>query len=281
MVALAGTASAQVPDTDIWLAGLSASGRSIRVSPPVNLTKRTGYDNQPAFLRDGSGFLYVVADDDQTDVYRFDLARGESTRVTRTPESEYSPTPLADGGFSTVRVEADSTQRLWRFDKTGTVATLVASDVDSVGYHAWVNDQTLALFIVGEPHTLRIVDVATQSERTVARDIGRSILLAPGKHGVSFLVRKPDDTYAFRLFDPVTSTSAPLIDAVGTAQDAVWVGNALLMAHGATIQVARPFDGPGWSLVSDLAGETITSITRLAVSPDQRWIALVAITTAP
>ena len=38
----------------------------------------------------------------QTDIYRYDVASGTTTRVTNTPDSEYSPTMTPDGGHISV-----------------------------------------------------------------------------------------------------------------------------------------------------------------------------------
>jgi hypothetical protein len=41
------------PATDIFLADLAVADGRFAVSAPRNLTARDGYDNQPAFSRDG------------------------------------------------------------------------------------------------------------------------------------------------------------------------------------------------------------------------------------
>ena len=94
------------PGTDIYLVGLTARDRRPQiVGAPQNLTKRSGYDNQPGFTRDGSAVLYTsIREDGQADIFRHDLASGTSTQVTRTPESEYSATVMPDGeAISVVR----------------------------------------------------------------------------------------------------------------------------------------------------------------------------------
>ena len=90
------------------------------------MTNRAGYDSQPYFLPDSSGFLFAsIGDDGQADVYSYDLSSGAVARLTDTPESEFSPTPMTDGGFSTVRVEMDQAQRLWAFDNDGEARLLL------------------------------------------------------------------------------------------------------------------------------------------------------------
>jgi len=180
------------PDTDLFVATLDlAKGL---VGAPRNITERAGYDNQPAFLADGSGLLYVVAADaGNTEVFRHDFATGKNTAVTASAEAEYSPTPLADGsGFSAVRVlqpaaEGDvytDSQRLWRYGFDGKPIAPVHADWKRVGYHAWLDGGRLALFLVGGgpnklPNSLVLATVADGKQQPLAKDIGRSLGRSP------------------------------------------------------------------------------------------------------
>lgn len=273
-------AGAQVPSTDIWLTDLRVSGNEIRVGRPTNVVRRAGYDNQPCFLPDSRGFLYTRGDSNGTDIYRYDRASKRSVQVTETSESEYSPTPWGGHGeFCAVRVEADSTQRLWRFESDGSHPRLVLAAVDSVGYFAWLDKSTVALFVVGSPHTLRIVDVESGREKVVARDIGRSLMRIPRNGELSFLVHDPGtdpSTYTFFSWKADGFPTDRLIAALGTGQDAAWIGDTLVMAESGKLYGSHPFDGPGWLEIADFAAYGISGITRIAVSPDHRWIAVAA-----
>ena len=49
-----------------------------------------------------------------------------------------------------VELDADKTQRLWQFNADGTrSAASCCENVKPVGYHAWADDHTLALFVLG------------------------------------------------------------------------------------------------------------------------------------
>ncbi|HET6349078.1 MAG TPA: hypothetical protein VFH88_08345 [Candidatus Krumholzibacteria bacterium] len=294
---------AQMPDTDIWLADVMVQGDSLSLGQPVNVTHRPGYDNQPAFLSHPVGavdhrwplrFLFTSADSlGATDIFLWDSDTRAATRVTHTPESEYSPTPFADwrgsAGFFTVRVEADSTQRLWKFNSDGTGPQVVASKVDSVGYFAFIDDRHVAMFVLGnearkEPHTLRVVDLKTQHETIVARDIGRCIQRIPGTNDIMFTLRNPDGTYRFCILKHGKTAGEPLINAVEDGQDAAWLdAHTLLMSAGTTIYAARPVEKTGgeWHAVRNFVGDGISSITRIAVSPDGHQIAFVATPATP
>jgi len=283
-------AASQVPDTDIWVGEMVVSGKSVQIGRPANVTHRPGYDNQPCFLSDSQTILYTCADDaGRTDIYRRLLTAPESVRVTRTPESEYSPTPLDPpaSGFCAVRVEADSTQRLWRFNLDGSRPVPVLSAVDSVGYFAWIDPTHVALFVLGnekknQPHTLRVVDVTTGQETIVARNIGRSIQRIPEAHAISFTIEEGDDHYRFFVLNNGSRSGEPLMDAVGDGQDAAWVGDTMLTSSGSSIYAARPGDpGSAWQPVRNFASDGITTITRMAVAPDHSLIAFVAVSRAP
>ena len=293
-IAQPGTVGAQAPSTDIWIAPLSVARPSerkarggvrvvhdIHVGDAVNVTRRIGYDNQPRFTGDSKHFLYVQSEErGGTDVYRYDLEGERSVRITETLESEYSPTPMGRtrDGFAAVRVESDSTQRLWRFDSDGSNPRLVLAHVDSVGYFEWLDKNTVALFVVGNPHTLRLVDVASELEIVEAADIGRALLRSP-RGGLTFLVHVPQsDPPAYEFFSWTESRPFPtlLVPAYGTGQDAVWIGETLVMAEGSTLYAARPFEGPSWLPLVDLAPYGLSAITRITASPDRKWLAIVS-----
>jgi Tol biopolymer transport system component len=264
------------PGTDIWLARLAAAG----LEPPINITNRAGYDNQPSFTPDGKGILFTRSDGTQTDIYLYDFTSraSEPARVTSTPESEYSPTVTPDGqGMSVIRVEADGTQRLWRFTRDGQNPTLVLRDVKPVGYHAWGPDGQLALFILGgnqKPNTLHVADSRTGRSRVVASGIGRSMHRIPGRDTISVL-HIEGETRTIKELDLKTRTLKPIVRALeGAEGDYVWTPDGtILMSNGKTLMRSK---GSDWLPAADLAALGLEGASRLAVSPDGRWLALVA-----
>lgn len=283
-VVVPGAAAAQSapPGTDIFVAPLSVRDGRLTVGRAVNATARPGYDNQPAFLPDGSGFLFTsIREDAQADIYRYDLGARRVSRVTHTPESEYSATPLADGAaFSVVRVERDSTQRLWRFPMSGGAPALVLEHVKPVGYHAWIDDRTLGMFVLGQPATLQVARAPDGTGTVYARDIGRGLQRIPGARGVTFLERSGDTTYVaeLRFIDQRTTATRRLARMLRGVQDFAYTPDGeLLAAQGTTLyRWSRACtENDGWEKVADL-GTGFRNVTRLAVSPDGRWLAFVA-----
>jgi len=268
-------------DTDVFLAELhwETSGPP-GIGQPTNLTHRPGYDNQPYFVPDGSGLWYTAIDehDGQADIWRYDFGTQMVTRVTvSNPESEYSATSLPDGsGISAIRVEADSTQRLWRFDGNGENASVVLADVAPVGYHTWADEATIVMFVLGSPPTLQRADTRTGRAEVLTEDIGRSIQSIPNSSDVSYVQRHEDGSTTIMRLPGDGGPAVRLVDGVEGGDFHAWTPNGtLLMAHRAIIYAWSPEADTGWQSVADFSGLHL-EISRLAVSPDGSQIAIVA-----
>src|SRR5437867_6464395 len=199
------------PGTDIYVAPLAGAGKGLKVGQPLNVTARPGYDNQPAFSPDGKTLYYTSYRGGQSDIFRYDLGSKTTVQVTATPESEYSPTVMPDGKqLSVIRVERDSTQRLWAFTLDGTAVQPILDSIKPVGYHAWLNADTVYVFVLGQPATLRRAERARGTAEIVARDVGRSIFRVPGRHAISF-VQRDSAGGIIRSLDPATGTATDLV----------------------------------------------------------------------
>jgi hypothetical protein len=294
------------PRTEVFLATLSARDGKVVIGTPENISNSPGYDNQPSFTPDGAAILFtsdrtrmvsapiedVPPPPPQMDIYRYDLASKRVSQVTDTVESEYSPTVTPDGkGISVIRVESDGMQRLWRFTMAGKDPALVLDAIKPVGYHAWMDDHTLALFILGDrpkPSSLQLADTRTGRAQIVADDIGQSVQRIP-TGGVSFVHRERGAAgdSAVLVVKQVRRGSGsagspfvvePLIRAVqgATTPHFAWMPDrTLVTAHGGTLYGWRAGDD-AWKPLVDMAALGLQNVTRLAVSPKGNQIAIVA-----
>lgn len=266
------------PSTDIFLAPLSMKDGVPVIGAPINVTNRPGYDNQPSFTPDGHAFLFTSTHEDgQSDIYRYDLETKEISRVTTTPESEYSATVMPGGKrFSVVRVEPDSTQRLWSFALDGSDPKLVLETVKPVGYYAWIDADNLALFVLGKPNALVHANIRTGQADTLSRDIGRSLQPLPSGGGFSF-VAHVDSVSSVRVVQwPANSRRAEVALPRG-GEDFAWVTRDVILASSGPKLFYWRRGMRALTDAADFSGAGPSSITRLAVSPDRRWLAFVAI----
>ncbi len=280
-VAMPETLSAQ-GGTDIWVAPFSDIAGRVSVGRPVNVTRRAGYDNQPAFTPDGSTILFTsTRGDGQADIWRVPVTGGAHVRVTKSdPESEYSATPMpGQDGFSAIRVERDSTQRLWRFNYDGTGAALVLRALRPVGYHVWIGDATLGTFVLSwppgsrSPNALVLVDPRTERADTLARGIGRALARVPGRDAFTFLQEGRDTSWISEVDVRTKAVRRVAPSPVGSDYH-LWTPNGQLIASVGTGLLIRV--GDRWDVLADFAELGVKDVSRLALSPRGDRIAFVA-----
>jgi hypothetical protein len=268
------------PPPDVYVAPLMVARGTVNVGAPLNITDRPGYDNQPAFLGDGSGIFFTsVRDDAQADIYRYDIASRRTTRVTTSaPESEYSATPIEAGkAISVIRVERDSTQRLWKLPLGGGEPSVILERVKPVGYHAWADDNTLALFVLGNPNSLQLADVRRGTADTIATGIGRSLHRAPGTRTISFVRKLSPTEWWIESLDVATRATTRLVQLPDGVEDYAWLPDgSVLCGRGSALLRWSGKAGEEWQTIADLSGAGIGGITRLAVSPRGDRLAFVA-----
>jgi hypothetical protein len=268
-------APVQQPATEIYLAPMKFGPTGPLVGPARNATENPGrYDNQPYFGSDGRSMLFTSnRDGKQTDIYFLELPTRQIRQFTRTPESEYSPTVMPDdAGVSAIRVEADGTQRVWKFNEAGGDAALVLPDVKPAGYHAWIDARRLAVFVLGQPPTLQLASTTGGAAKLLAQGVGRSLLNRPT--GTISFVQREGEGWMVKEFDPASGEVRPLVAALeGSAErDAAWgPDGSLFMTRGSEVHAWKPGQD-GFRLVGDPG---VGALSRLAVSQDGRWMALV------
>ena len=273
-------AQAAASNPEIYVMPLSVKGASITVGKAVNITNRPGYDNQPSFTADGRELYFTsTREDNQADIYKYHLEAKTTERITKTdPESEYSATQLPyPKNFSVIRVEKDSTQRLWSLSPDGNAGRPVFTDIKPVGYHTWLDQHRLALFVLGSPNALVVADTRTGKGDTLARGIGRSLVTLPHGGGFSFFARhgqewvltsvrlKPNGQVAY--ITPLTTVPRGM-DYIA------WVGGSAIGGSGSKLYAWSP--GSTWREIADLSGQGITRISRIAVTKNARTLAIVA-----
>ena len=268
------------PPPDVYIAPFTLLRGVATVGAPMNITDRPGYDNQPSFAQDQqSVFFTSVREDAQADIYRYDLGTKRTTRVTTTaPESEYSATPI-DGGsaISVVRVERDSAQRLWRFPLDGGAPSVILDRVRPVGYYAWADEHTLALFVLGSPNTLQLADTRTGVTDTIATNIGRSLHRIPGTHRASFVRKVGPTEWWIESLDPASRETARLVRLPEGVEDYAWLPDgSILCGRDSRLLRWSGKAGDEWREIADLAEAGVKDITRLAVNARGDHIAFVA-----
>ncbi|HVS62832.1 MAG TPA: hypothetical protein VMT85_04910 [Thermoanaerobaculia bacterium] len=288
LLLLAAPASAQAPATDISLVELEP-GQATAVRSVIRVTARERYDNQPAFLLDGSLLYTAAGDDGGTDIVRWDPETRRARPLISTPQSQYSPTPIPGRNtISVVRDYGDQDQQLWSFPLDASASAgssggaaqprLLLPDVNPVGYHAWVDNERVLLFVLGEPPTLRLATIGPGAGEVLEHDPGRSLHRLPGTAEMVFVHKRSEEDWRLIGID-LASQDRPRREIARLQPPhedfAISPDGSLWTARGSRLLRLRSGVDHDWSVTLDLAGHGIVGITRLAFDTTGRRLAVV------
>lgn len=265
--------NAQLPNTDLYMLTILNNGEKITMRNPVYLSNfnPNGYNNQPAFINPRE--LYITTDlydKDFTDIIKLNIQTDEYYRITATDSiSEYSPTPKAvKSYFSVVREETDGkTQSLWLYPENHkTYGKRVLKEVGNVGYHCWLSEEDVALFLVDEPMQLAIGNIAEDKTQIVLDNIGRCF--RQNSDGNLIFIHKVTPESSFiKIYDVETNQVTSITETLPGSEDFELLNDGTyIMGSGSKIYKLNPSKESEWLVVIDLAEFEIKNITRLAFS---------------
>jgi len=258
------------PSTEVYLFELSKAG----LANPVNISQNPGYDNQPSFWPDNRSLLYARTVNGQTEIARYWIKTGQTDIITRTFQGgEYSPTAIPNTqAISAIRLDTTGLQLLYRYDLEGSSVPIHPSL--KIGYHAWIHPDQLVAFVLGDTFTLQQIHVPS-GEVVILRDsIGRSLHKMPHLDAISF-VDKAVTPWSIKKMDLKTGDVSNLVELNGSEEDYAWLPDGtLIMGKGNILQTFNKTSG--WKPFADLSAHDLSgTITRLAVSSDGKWLAVV------
>jgi hypothetical protein len=264
--------------SDIFLVDMKISKASVSISNPVNITHHPGYDNQPFFHADQPVIYYSSFNDDgRADIRSYNYRTGETRAITQTQEREYSPTLTPDKKFLSCIIQRDSgAQDLGKYP-VGGGEPIVLIDHLIIGYHAWIDQHRLILFILGKPPTLHVYDLAAGEDKVIAENTGRSLHKIPGKNAMSFVHEVSDKEWSIKKLDSNTLAVSVLAPTLPGREDLTWTRDGkIIMCDGENLFFNEPGKSNGWILIRIESGaDMLKGVTRLAASPDGKKLALV------
>ncbi len=264
-------------NTEVYLFDLALKNGSPVLSNPKNISNNEGYDNQPSFWDDDT-VLFSSTRENQTDVLRFNITQGSTTSwLTNTPTgSEYSPLRIpGKNAISAIRLDLDGLQRLYEYDlKTGDSNPITNL---KIGYHVWFNDHILvATVLVENRMDLMLIDLETNTTRTVQRNVGRSLHKIPDTELISF-ISKGNENWGILSLDPTSGVTKKITDTYKNEEDISWIDeNTIITGAGKTLLMWDITSGGGWEPVMTFPQEEINNISRIAVNQGKTRLAFVS-----
>jgi len=264
---------AQLPESEVWLFKIEDDKKTGLSARPVgNVSSKKGYDNQPAFSADSKKLYYVSSNGGtQTDIIIVETGNKKSRSFIQTQNSEYSPIHVG-GQIACVAVEPDSSQKIQFFEPEN--GTLIRSlQLDSVGYHCFLNSDSLVYYKLGGPSTLRLHVQSTGEDRWIADKVTRS-LFSPTRTQLVY-ASADNGMITVYLYDFLLRKGRILARYASPSEDFFYNQRfGVLRAEQSRILQFEPVSN-SWKPLFDLAGAGIKSIGRIRISADGKFLAIV------
>jgi len=267
--------------SEIILFDLKVKKDKMILSNPKNITNHPGYDNQPSFHTD-QPFIYFSSfnEEGRSDIRRYNMNDGTTVNITTTGEREYSPTLTPDKQFLSCIIQRDNgAQDLGKYPVDGGEPALIIDNL-IVGYHVWLDNSHLGLFILGgegKTNDFHLMRLPTKEDTVIATNIGRSLHKVPNERAISFIQNGETENKIMK-FDSEKSTVSEIAPTQNKGQDIAWTQDGKIITSDGTRLFFLTVNkvSKGWMPAEITQGsELLKSVTRIAVNARGDKIAVV------
>jgi len=270
---------APLPDNEIHLFELNHDQDGYSLTAGKNISNSPGYDNQPFFTPDNTILFASIRDGKQTDIYEYILKTGKTRQITDTEFMEYSPKTSANNDILTfVRDGENPDQSVWKMDRKSGEYSWAINSKEPVGYYHINHKTGDVLFWSRYGWSVQYLNLKRDEGRFVMGNaIPSTPKLIPGSNKFSFVHRQTNSEVWIKSFNPEDFSVTPLAPVYGVNHDYAWAPNGdILRAEENILLVWRAGqENSGWETVQDLTSLFKGKVSRLAISPDGKKIALV------
>ena len=265
-------------NTEIFVFDISQAYEGLEFLNARNISNNEGYDNQPSFISNET-LVFAGNNEGQTDISEYNLTSNLQKWVnSRTDGGEYSPQKfLSNSDVAAVRLDTDGLQRLYRYDaKTGKSTEIIKNL--QVAYFAFYNDKKiLASVLNGDKLDLVMIDLDTKSADTLFYNAGRTLQKVPKTSSMSYSLINEEGNLDIYLLDMNSYESFFVTELPIGIQDYVWINDTqILLGKGSRLYMYDSLGGTEWNRVASIEEYGIKNITRMAISPNGKKIAIVA-----
>jgi hypothetical protein len=243
------------------------------------ISKKKGYNNQPSFAPNSKSIYYVTfMDSTNTDIVNYDLNKKELKQFTHTKANEYSPLVTPDGKFvSCVKGEA---QQVWKYKISNPSKPIkVIKDFDSVGYYVWMDKNTIISNVLPDPFALYANVLSNDTNIRFYMGIGRCLQVIKNENTVLYVQKKDSANWYINALELNDNEQPHLYYITRTIPDeedfAVLDDGTLLMFSKKNLYKFNIIKDTRWVFVTSFDDAPVDGFYRIAVSPDQKALAIV------
>lgn len=271
---------AQLPQTQIYYLPMKYQKKSGKFSfgTPQRISKKKGYNNQPSFTPDSKNVLYVTfIDSTNTDIVSYSLKQKTLTQITTDTMNVYSPIVTPDGKW--ISCVYGPAQQLWKYPLGGGNPKAVIKQFDSIGYYCWMNENTIASFVLPSPFSLYAHSLLNDTNIAFGLNIGRCLQPLKNENTV-FYVKKKDSASAFICALQLSNDAPPqfyTITKTLPAQEdfAIMNDGTILMFSEKKLYKYNILKDRKWQFVTEFNDVPVDGFYRLSIAPNQKALAVV------
>ena len=264
-------------NTEVYVFDISPSYEGMELLNVRNVSNNEGYDNQPSFISNES-LVFAGYNSNQTDISEYNF----TTKVKRwvnspTEGSEYSPQKFpSHQDLAAVRLDNDGRQRLYRYDAQTGNSSEIIKDLQ-VAYFAFYTDHKIMATVLDfEEMYLVLIDLPTKSVDTLFKGVGRSLQRIPKTDFMAYSLENEEGKLDLYMMNMKNRESFFICEIPKDVQDFVWLNDTqILIGKESKLYMYDTLGEAEWRKVASTDEYGIKNITRMAISPDGKKLALV------
>jgi len=265
-------------NTEIFVFDIANSENALELSNMKNISNDEGYDNQP-FFQDNNSVVFAGNNNGSTDIATVSLSDYKKEfYYQKTNGGEFSPQSIPDSRLiAAVRLDTSGLQRLYSYNSQTKNSEALRKDIPVAYFSFYDASHLLASVLAEEKLDLIFFNLKNNTHQPIVKNSGRSLSKIPKKEAMSYTASNEDGYLDIFQLDVKDLQSYFICELPLGIQDYAWLNDSQLIVGSNTSILMYDLFGDGeWEKVGDVGEFKIKSITRLAVSPNGKKIALVA-----
>ena len=265
-------------NTEIFVFDIATSENGLELSNMKNISNDEGYDNQP-FFQDNNSVVFAGNNNSSIDIATVSLSDYKKEfYYQKTNGGEFSPQSIPDSRLiAAVRLDTSGLQRLYSYNSQTKNSEALIQDIPVAYFSFYDASHLLASVLAEEKLDLIFLNLKNNTHQPIVKNSGRSLSKIPKKEAMSYTASNEDGYLDIFQLDVKDLQSYFICELPLGIQDYAWLNDSQLIVGSNTSILMYDLFGDGeWEKVGDVGEFKIKSITRLAVSPNGKKIALVA-----
>jgi|TARA_R110000851_G_scaffold77514_2_gene170508 hypothetical protein len=264
-------------NTEVYVFDIRPAYEGLELLNIQNISNNKGYNNQPSFIANET-LVFAGNNEGQTDISEYSLnTKSQKWFNQKTEGGEYSPQKFpTSNDVAAVRLDNDGLQRLYKYDSQTGKSTELIKDLQ-IAYFAFYNyEKILATVLDSDKMNLVLIDLQSKKTDTLFYNAGRSLQKVPKTNSMSYSLVNEEGNLDLYLLDMNSYENFFVTQLPIGIQDYVWINDTqILVGSGNKLYMYDTLGESEWTRVASLEDYGLKNITRMAISPNGKKLAIV------